>query len=389
MLKSVIGKTLFLRNCKAPLIQKRNFIVVIDQATIAYRQFLGSNRVRLEPGLRLNIPIIHDLRKVDMREGRTDVSKLLACTKDNILVHVTGTLFYKVNDAEKACFGVQDYLESVTKVGTSTIRSVLGRFDYDRINSDRNTINVELVQTVGNSIKEWGVECTRFEIQSCYPESAQVAKQLELQMEAERLKRKNELDTEAHIRTAEGQKRSVVLASEGHLESRKNQAEGDFIIEKRKADAAKYAMQANTEALARQIQELGRIIGSPGLASQFLIEQQKLKHLQVLAESKGNNTYFFPENGLIPTAKMMGDLFNVRSGHESNIVIKDLKNQEELKEDQEDQEDLKDLELGAKELEELEELEKLEEMEELKEIQELEKLERRTQKNFRRRRSHK
>lgn len=291
-------------------VQRRNFIIVIDQATIGFRQFLGTNRVRLEPGLRLNLPVLHDLRKVDMREGRTDVQKLLACTKDNILVHVTGTLFYKVNDAEKACFGVQDYLESVSKVGTSTIRSVLGRFDYDKINSDRNTINAELVKTVGNSIKEWGVDCTRFEIQSCYPESAQVAKQLELQMEAERLKRKNELDTEAHIRTSEGQKRSVVLASEGLLESRKNEAEGDFVVEQRRADAAKYAMQANTEALTEQLTELTRIMGSCEAASNFLVEQQRLKHLQVLADSKSNNTYFFPQDGLLPTAKLVGDLLN-------------------------------------------------------------------------------
>lgn len=291
-------------------VQRRNFIIVIDQATIGFRQFLGTNRVRLEPGLRLNLPFLHDLRKVDMREGRTDVQKLLACTKDNILVHVTGTLFYKVNDAEKACFGVQDYLESVSKVGTSTIRSVLGRFDYDKINSDRNTINAELVKTVGSSIKEWGVDCTRFEIQSCYPESAQVAKQLELQMEAERLKRKNELDTEAHIRTSEGQKRSVVLASEGLLESRKNEAEGDFVVEQRRADAAKYAMQANTEALTEQLTELTRVMGSCEAASNFLVEQQRLKHLQVLADSKSNNTYFFPQDGLLPTAKLVGDLLN-------------------------------------------------------------------------------
>lgn len=289
-------------------IPKRNFILVIDQATVAYRQFLGSNRVRLEPGLRLSLPILHDVRRVDMREGRTDVQKLLACTKDNILVQVTGTLFYKVQDAEKACFGVQDYLESVTKVGTSTIRSVLGRFDYDKINSDRNTINTELVTTVGNSIKEWGVDCTRFEIQSCYPESAQVAKQLELQMEAERLKRKNELDTEAHIRTAEGNKRSEVLASEGRLEAQKNQAEGAFITAQRTADGNKYAIQATTEALANQLTELTKVMGSVTVASQFLIEQERLKHLQVLSNNKNNNTYFFPENGLIPTAKMVGDL---------------------------------------------------------------------------------
>jgi len=83
----------------------------------------------------------------------------------------------------------------VGKVGTSTIRSVIGSKEYDSINSERNEVNAALRTTIDGSIDQWGVQCTRFEIQAITPQSAQVAKQLELQMEAERLKRKNVLDT--------------------------------------------------------------------------------------------------------------------------------------------------------------------------------------------------
>lgn len=35
--------------------QRRHFITVINQANVAYREFLGKNRVKLNPGLRLDL----------------------------------------------------------------------------------------------------------------------------------------------------------------------------------------------------------------------------------------------------------------------------------------------------------------------------------------------
>lgn len=43
------------------VIQKRTFITIVNQAEVAYRQFLGMNRTRLEPGIRLKLPFVHQL----------------------------------------------------------------------------------------------------------------------------------------------------------------------------------------------------------------------------------------------------------------------------------------------------------------------------------------
>ena len=90
-------------------------------------------------------------------------------------------------------------------------------------------------------MQNWGVECTRFEVQSFQPANREVEvshlfltrvsqklsylcvyvsssqRQLELQMEAERNRRKQLLDTQAQINVAEGQKQRVILESEGHV----------------------------------------------------------------------------------------------------------------------------------------------------------------------------
>jgi len=294
----------------------RGFLTVIPQATVAYRQFLGGGRTRLNPGLHLNLPVFHTISAVDMREGRIDMENLSAVSKDNIMVWITGTLFYQVRDAEKACFGVQDYINAVSKVGTSSIRSVIGCKEYDSINSERNEVNAALAKTIASSIDQWGVECTRFEIQAITPQSKEVAKQLELQMEAERLKRKNVLDTEAHVKTSEGQKQSAILVSEGHLQARRNESEGDLIVEQRRADARQYAIDTEAAALARQLKSIAEALGGDNkLAVQFLIEQQKLKHMQAMASAaKQSQTYIVPSsNDVFASSKVISDMFNAKS----------------------------------------------------------------------------
>lgn len=96
---------------------------------------------------------------------------------------------------------------------------------------DRNKINTRLHDVIGGSIsvsiskfsksftelvyQKWGVECTRFEVQNFHPSNREVEKQLELQMAAERDRRKKILDTQALVNVAEGHKQRVILESEG------------------------------------------------------------------------------------------------------------------------------------------------------------------------------
>lgn len=53
-------------------------------------------------------------------------------------------------------------------------------------------------------------------------------RQLELQMEAERNRRKQLLDTQAAVNVAEGHKQRVILESEGHLIARSNEADASY-----------------------------------------------------------------------------------------------------------------------------------------------------------------
>jgi len=182
----------------------RSIITIVPQAHVAYREFLGMNRTCLNPGIHWNIPVLHAVRHFPLSEVSWMVDNMKAYTKDNVPVHASGTIFGKIVDAEKAAYEVSDVWSSVQAVGSSYARTIIGRFEYDKIISERNLLNEELMIVIGDSISNWGVQCTRFELQDFGPMNDSVARQLEKQMEAERARRENELNTLAKVRTSEG-----------------------------------------------------------------------------------------------------------------------------------------------------------------------------------------
>lgn len=218
-------------------------------------------------------------------------------------------MFYQINNSYDACFKVNQYKESIANLGTSAMRSVVGLFQYDEIIADRRRINEKLSEMIGQASEPWGITCCKFEIQMFVPANKEVEHQLEKQLAAERSRRKQLLDTEANINIAEGEKRRVILESEGNLVAAKNRADADFIRLQKEAEGKKYAVDQETIAMQNQLNTLKETLGSSELVVNYLIEQQKLKHLQSLANGSNNNTYFIPEgNNLIPNMKLFGDM---------------------------------------------------------------------------------
>ncbi len=280
-------------------IQKRSFFTIINQAEVAYREFLGKNRIKLSPGLRLNMPFFHAVHRISLKEHFVGLDNQNAYTKDNVPVTVSGTVFYKVVDPEKVAFTIGNAVMSVKSVGESSFRSILGKFEYDEIIADRNNINNEMLKVLGKTTLDWGINTTRLEIQNFGPQNHEVARQLEKQMQAERARRENELQTQADIRSAEGAKQIAILNSEGLLISAKN-----------KSDAMKYELSATSSGLAEQIEGLAKQFNGDTLkASEYLLEMKRLEHLSKMAE-KDNKVYFMSDHGIFPKARVVTDMMN-------------------------------------------------------------------------------
>ncbi|KAI5481524.1 hypothetical protein MNV49_004281 [Pseudohyphozyma bogoriensis] len=274
---------------------QRGFLTVVSQGSQAQRLSLGKSPKTLDPGLHFYVPLYHMIHKVDMRERAVPVSNLQAYTSDNVPVETSATLFYQITDARKACFDVQDYASSTRAVGTSALRSTIGKFSYDDIISDRNRLNAALAESVRASVETWGVQVAKAEIQDFKPANANVERQLEQQMEGERLRRRQLLDTEAQVNIAEGHKRRTILQSEGELEAKRNQAEGDAIATIKSGEA----LAAQINAIATGLAAASSSSSGPSeavlmKAADMIVEMRRQDVLREMA-SEGNSTYFLSE----------------------------------------------------------------------------------------------
>jgi regulator of protease activity HflC (stomatin/prohibitin superfamily) len=275
----------------------RNLFTIVNQQEHAFREFLGRDRVALLPGIHLKLPFFHTVRKVTLREMRQPIDKIIAYTKDNVPVLASGSLFHKIRDPHKACYEVEYYIDAIYAVGISAMRAVIGQFEYDEIVRERAAINIALNKNIGSSIDKWGVECTNFEVSNFEPQNSEIARQLELQMEAERKRRENELNTLAIIRTAEGTKQTNILVSEGELIKKQNEA-----------NSFKYSIEIETLVLCHQLQEIAKQFnGNTKLTAEFLLEKERLKHLQHMALQQ-NKVYFVDPVKTLPTVAPLIDM---------------------------------------------------------------------------------
>lgn len=134
------------------------------------------------------------------------------------------------------------------------MRSEIGRLTLDHVLRERSTLNTNITEAINEAARDWGVVCLRYEIRDIHAPDP-VVKAMHRQVEAERSKRAEILDSEGQrqsaINIAEGRKQSVILASEALRSEQINMASGE-------AEAILVRAQATANgiaAVAKSIQD--------------------------------------------------------------------------------------------------------------------------------------
>lgn len=104
----------------------------------------------------------------------------------------------------------------------TSMRSELGRIEMNKLFQSRKELNLRIRETLEETCQTWGITCDRYEILKIEPPS-EVRRSMQLQAEAERVKRKEIILSEAKkfsdINIAEGRKQAQILRAEGHAEA--------------------------------------------------------------------------------------------------------------------------------------------------------------------------
>src|SRR3979411_930896 len=78
------------------------------------------------PGVRLVLPVIQQMKKVELRTVVLNVPKQDVISRDNVSVKVSAVVYFRVVDPEKAILQVTNPWEAPSQLAQTTLRSVAG-----------------------------------------------------------------------------------------------------------------------------------------------------------------------------------------------------------------------------------------------------------------------
>lgn len=275
-------------------------ICIVPQQEAYVVERLGKFRAILEPGLNFLIPFFDRVAyKHTQKEIPLDVPSQVCITRDNTQLQVDGVLYFQVTDPMRASYGSSNYIDAITQLAQTSLRSVIGRMELDKTFEEREAINLAVVSVLDEAATNWGVKVLRYEIKDLTP-PAEILRAMQAQITAEREKR-------AVIAASEGRRQEQINIASGEREAAIQRSEGERQAAINRAQGEAASISAIAEATAQAIERVGNAAQLPGgdTAVNLRVAEQYVEAFAQLART--NNTMIVPANlsdvaGLIATA---------------------------------------------------------------------------------------
>jgi regulator of protease activity HflC (stomatin/prohibitin superfamily) len=155
-----------------------------------------------QPGLTWVTPGVEKIRKVNMQIVTMPVPAQDGITRDNVSVRVDAVVYFRVLDPIKVVVDVQDYLQAVSQVAQTSLRSIIGKSDLDDLLSNRERLNEGLELLIDSPALGWGLQIDRVEIKDvALPEA--MKRSMSRQAEAERERRARVISADGELQASE------------------------------------------------------------------------------------------------------------------------------------------------------------------------------------------
>ena len=229
---------------------------VVPQQSAWVVERLGKFHAVLQPGLNVIVPFVdrvaytHSLKEVPL-----DVPEQVCISRDNTQLSVDGVIYFQVTDPRLASYGSSNYINAITQLAQTALRSEIGKMELDKTFESRDEMNRQVVSVLDEAGRSWGVKVLRYEIKNITPPET-ILRAMQAQITAEREKRaliaKSEGQKQQEINIAEGEKQAAILTSEGAKAAVINKAQGDATSIRLIAEATAAAVTAVAESLAKE-----------------------------------------------------------------------------------------------------------------------------------------
>jgi regulator of protease activity HflC (stomatin/prohibitin superfamily) len=264
-------------------------VKIVPQSEKYVIERFGRLRSVLGPGINIIVPFIDRVaHEISILERQLPNASQDAITKDNVLVQVETSVFYRITEPERTVYRIRDVDAAIATTVAGIVRAEIGKMDLDDVQANRAELITTIKSLVEDAVDDWGIEVTRAEILDVNLDQATRDAMLQ-QLNAERARR-------AAVTEAEGQKRAVELAADAELYASEQTAKARRIL----ADAEAYA----TQVVANAINENGLE------AAQYQIALKQVESLTALGAGEGKQTIVVPAQAI----EAFGDAFKLLKG---------------------------------------------------------------------------
>jgi regulator of protease activity HflC (stomatin/prohibitin superfamily) len=262
---------------------------IVPQSEKFVVERFGRLHAVLGPGINFVIPFLDAVaHKISILERQLPSASQDAITKDNVLVQVETSVFYRIIEPEKTVYRIRDVDAAIATTVAGIVRAEIGKMDLDEVQSNRDQLIKTIKLAVEDSVDDWGIQVTRTEILDVNLDQATRDAMMQ-QLNAERARR-------AQVTEAEGTRRSVELAADAELYAAEQTAKARRI----QADAEAYA----TEVVAKAIKENGIE------AAQYQVALKQVEALSSLGNGDGKQTIILPADAV----NAFGNAFKMLTG---------------------------------------------------------------------------
>lgn len=175
--------------------------------------FLGRFQEVKGPGLIIVIPLIQKMVRVDLRVITYDIPTQDLISRDNVTVHVSAVLYFRVINPERAIIQVENFFNATNQLAQTTLRSVLGQHDLDEMLSQRERLNADIQNILDEQTASWGIKVTNVEIKHIDLDESMI-RAIAKQAEAERERRAKVIHAEGELQASEKLLQAAKVMSE-------------------------------------------------------------------------------------------------------------------------------------------------------------------------------
>lgn len=174
-----------------------------------------------QPGLRIVVPIIQRMIRVDVRSTPIDVPKQEVITRDNVTANVDAVVYFRVLDAPKAVLETTNYVYATSQFAQAALRDITGNFELDELLSKREEAAQKIKEIVDAQTSKWGIDVENVKIQNIELPS-DMKRAMAKQAEAERERRSNIINAEGEKAAAKtlAEAAQIISATPGALNLR-------------------------------------------------------------------------------------------------------------------------------------------------------------------------